>query len=136
MNLPASWKATVMDDGENPQLTLRPRLGVRSSQDLAAPSFLDAWIERARATGIQQIITMSHTLSLHRQGLLADYVVGTSSSPLERTNDWAERRGRKQVRSPIKMRTRGHASPRRGQRAPWTWEPDVRMSLRADDPDQ
>jgi len=87
VNLPASWKATVMDDGENPQLTLRPRLGVRSSQDLAAPSFLDAWIERARATGIQQIITMSHTLSLHRQGLLADYVVGTSSSPLERTNN-------------------------------------------------
>jgi transposase len=53
----------------------------------AASSFLDGWIERARATGIRQLITMSNTLSLHRQGLLAYYDVPISTGPLEGTNN-------------------------------------------------
>jgi len=53
----------------------------------AASSFLEGWIERARATGIRQLITMSNTLSLHRQGLLAYYDVPISTGPLEGTNN-------------------------------------------------
>lgn len=53
----------------------------------AASSFLDGWIERARATGIRQMITMSNTLSLHREGLLAYYDVPISTGPLEGTNN-------------------------------------------------
>ena len=53
----------------------------------AASSFLEGWIERARATGIRQLITMSNTLSLHRQGLLAYYDVAISTGPLEGTNN-------------------------------------------------
>ena len=52
-----------------------------------ASSFLDGWIERARATGIRQLITMSNTLSLHRQGLLAYYDFPISTGPLEGTNN-------------------------------------------------
>ena len=52
-----------------------------------ASSFLDGWIERARATGIRQLITMSNTLSLHRKGLLAYYDVPISTGPLEGTNN-------------------------------------------------
>lgn len=53
----------------------------------AASSFLEGWIERARATGNRQLITMSNTLSLHRQGLLAYYDVAISTGPLEGTNN-------------------------------------------------
>jgi len=53
----------------------------------AASSFLEGWIERARATGIRQLITMSNTLSLHRQGVLAYYDVPLSTGPLEGTNN-------------------------------------------------
>ncbi|MEX2530900.1 MAG: ISL3 family transposase [Gemmatimonadota bacterium] len=53
----------------------------------AASAFLDGWIERARATGIRQLITMSNTLSLYRQGLLAYYDVPISTGPLEGTNN-------------------------------------------------
>ena len=52
-----------------------------------ASAFLDGWIERARATGIRQLITMSNTLSLHREGLLAYYDVPISTGPLEGTNN-------------------------------------------------
>jgi transposase len=52
-----------------------------------ASDFLDGWIERARATGIRQLITMSNTLNLHRQGLLAYYDVPISTGPLEGTNN-------------------------------------------------
>jgi transposase len=52
-----------------------------------ASKFLDGWIERARATGIRQLITMSNTLSLHREGLLAYYDVAISTGPLEGTNN-------------------------------------------------
>lgn len=52
-----------------------------------AALFLDRWIERARATGIRQLVTMSNTLSIHRHGLLAYYDVPISSGPLEGTNN-------------------------------------------------
>jgi transposase len=52
-----------------------------------ASKFLDGWIERARATGIRQLLTMSNTLSLHREGLLAYYDVRITTGPLEGTNN-------------------------------------------------
>jgi transposase len=52
-----------------------------------ASAFLDGWLERARAKGIRQLITMSNTLSLHREGLLAYYDVPISTGPLEGTNN-------------------------------------------------
>jgi transposase len=53
----------------------------------SAARFLDAWIDRARATGLRQLVTMSNTLSLHRAGLLAYYDVPISTGPLEGTNN-------------------------------------------------
>lgn len=53
----------------------------------SAAEFLEGWIERARATGIRQLVTMSNTLSIHRQGLLAYYAVPISTGPLEGTNN-------------------------------------------------
>ena len=53
----------------------------------SAALFLEGWIERARATGLHQLIQMSNTLSLHRQGLLAYYDVPISTGPLEGTNN-------------------------------------------------
>jgi transposase len=52
-----------------------------------AARFLDGWIDRARATGIPQLVTMSNTLSIHREGLLAYYDVPISTGPLEGTNN-------------------------------------------------
>lgn len=52
-----------------------------------ATAFLESWIERARATGIRQLVRMSNTLSVHRAGLLAYYDVPISTSPLEGTNN-------------------------------------------------
>ncbi|HZD04046.1 MAG TPA: transposase [Longimicrobiales bacterium] len=49
--------------------------------------FLDAWIARARATGIRQLLQMANTLSIHRQGLLAHYDVPISTGPLEGINN-------------------------------------------------
>jgi transposase len=53
----------------------------------SAARFLDGWIDRARATGVRQLVTMSNTLSLHRAGLLAYYDVPISTGPLEGTNN-------------------------------------------------
>ena len=52
-----------------------------------ASLFLESWIERARATGIRQLVQMSNTLSLHRAGLLAYYDVPISTGPLEGMNN-------------------------------------------------
>lgn len=52
-----------------------------------ATLFLEGWIERARATGIRQLVQMSNTLSLHRAGILAYYDVPISTGPLEGTNN-------------------------------------------------
>ena len=49
--------------------------------------FLEDWIERARATGIRQLVQMSNTLSLHRAGILAHYDMPISTGPLEGTNN-------------------------------------------------
>lgn len=53
----------------------------------SAALFLEGWIERARATGIRQLVQMSNTLSLHRVGILAYYDVPISTGPLEGTNN-------------------------------------------------
>jgi transposase len=53
----------------------------------SATLFLKGWIERARATGIRQLVQMSNTLSLHRAGILAYYDVPISTGPLEGTNN-------------------------------------------------
>lgn len=53
----------------------------------SATLFLEGWIERARATGIRQLVQMSNTLSLHRAGILAYYDVPISTGPLEGTNN-------------------------------------------------
>lgn len=53
----------------------------------SAARFLDGWIERARASGIRQLLTMSNTLSIHRAGLLAYYDVRISTGPLEGMNN-------------------------------------------------
>jgi transposase len=52
-----------------------------------ATAFLEGWIERARATGVRQLVQMSNTLSVHRVGLLAYYDVPISTGPLEGTNN-------------------------------------------------
>ncbi|MGH9892438.1 MAG: ISL3 family transposase [bacterium] len=52
-----------------------------------AALFLEGWIERARTTGIRQLVQISNTLSLHRAGLLAYYDVPISTGPLEGTNN-------------------------------------------------
>jgi len=52
-----------------------------------AARHLEDWIERARATGLRQLITMANTLSLHRAGVLAYYDVPISTGPLEGTNN-------------------------------------------------
>ena len=52
-----------------------------------AARHLGGWIERARATGLRQLITMANTLSLHREGVLAYYDVPISTGPLEGTNN-------------------------------------------------
>jgi transposase len=51
-----------------------------------ARTFLEGWIERARATGIKQLRQIANTLSIHREGVLAYYDVPISTGPLEGTN--------------------------------------------------
>lgn len=53
----------------------------------SAAKFLEGWIERARASDIRQLVTMSNTLSIHRTGLLAYYDVPISTGPLEGMNN-------------------------------------------------
>jgi transposase len=53
----------------------------------SATRFLDAWIARARSTGLRQLVQMANTLSVHRQGLLAHYDVPISTGPLEGINN-------------------------------------------------
>ncbi|MCH7530512.1 MAG: transposase [Gemmatimonadetes bacterium] len=52
----------------------------------SATSFLDGWIERARATGLRQLQQMANTLRLYRTGIQAYYDVPISTGPLEGTN--------------------------------------------------
>ena len=52
----------------------------------SATTFLEGWIERARATGLRQLQQMANTLSLYRIGVLAYYDVPISTGPLEGTN--------------------------------------------------
>jgi transposase len=52
-----------------------------------ATTFLDGWIRRAEASGIQVVQQMARTLAAHRSGLLAYYDVMISSGPLEGTNN-------------------------------------------------
>jgi transposase len=52
-----------------------------------ATTFLDGWIKRAEASGIQVVQQMARTLAAHRSGLLAYYDVMISSGPLEGTNN-------------------------------------------------
>ncbi|MQA91102.1 MAG: hypothetical protein GEU90_12840 [Gemmatimonas sp.] len=62
------------------------QLWSQPNQELAG-LFLESWIGRARATGIRQLVQISNTLSLHRQGLLAYYDIPISTGPLEGTNN-------------------------------------------------
>jgi transposase len=52
-----------------------------------ATTFLDGWIRRAEASGIQVLQPMARTLAAHRSGLLAYYDVMISSGPMEGTNN-------------------------------------------------
>lgn len=54
-------------------------------KELAAP-FLEAWINRARTTGIRPLRQMANTLSLHRASPLGYYDVPITSAPLEGIN--------------------------------------------------
>ena len=49
-------------------------------------SFLDGWIKRAEATGIEVLRQMAKTLAAHRSGLLAYYDAMITSGPMEGTN--------------------------------------------------
>jgi len=51
-----------------------------------ARRFLDDWISRAEASGIQMLKKFARTLELHRKGLLNWYKFSISTGPLEGTN--------------------------------------------------
>src|SRR5262245_64725386 len=51
-----------------------------------ATTFLDGWIRRASASGIEVLQPMAKTRAAHRSGLLASYDVMISSGPMEGTN--------------------------------------------------
>ena len=51
-----------------------------------ARRFLDDWIARAEASGIQMLKKFARTLELHRKGLLNWYKFSISTGPLEGTN--------------------------------------------------
>ena len=51
-----------------------------------AAGFLDDWIARARASGVQMLQKFARTLQLHRTGLLNWYDYPISTGPLEGTN--------------------------------------------------
>jgi transposase len=52
-----------------------------------ATVFLDGWIRRAEASGIEILQKMAKTLTAHRDGLLAYYDVMITSGPMEGTNN-------------------------------------------------
>jgi transposase len=49
--------------------------------------FLDDWIARATASGIQMLVKFARTLWIHKAGLLAWYDFPISTGPLEGTNN-------------------------------------------------
>lgn len=51
-----------------------------------AARFLDDWIARARASGVQMLHKFARTLQIHRKGLLNWYKHSISTGPLEGTN--------------------------------------------------
>jgi transposase len=52
-----------------------------------ATAFLNDWIRRAKASGVQMLLQMAKTLDAHRSGLLAYYDYPISTGPLEGTNN-------------------------------------------------
>ena len=52
-----------------------------------ATAFLNDWIRRAKASGVQMLLQMAKTLDAHRSGLLAHYDYPISTGPLEGTNN-------------------------------------------------
>ena len=52
-----------------------------------ATLFLDGWIRRAKASGVNMLQRMARTLDSHRDGLLAYYSYPISTGPLEGTNN-------------------------------------------------
>jgi len=52
----------------------------------AARRVLNAWIQRAEASGIRMLIKFAHTLAAHREQILAYYNYPISTGPLEGTN--------------------------------------------------
>ena len=48
--------------------------------------FLDGWLKRAEASGIQMLQQMARTLAAHRSGVLAYSDVMITSGPMEGTN--------------------------------------------------
>jgi transposase len=52
-----------------------------------ATFFLNDWIRRAKASGVQMLRQMAKTLDAHRSGLLAYYDYPISTGPLEGTNN-------------------------------------------------
>jgi transposase len=53
----------------------------------SAKTFLDDWLKRAEAAGIQMLTSMAKTLRAYREGLLNYYHTFISSGPLEGTNN-------------------------------------------------
>jgi transposase len=52
-----------------------------------ATAFLNDWIRRAKASGVNMLVQMAKTLDAHRSGLLAYYDYPISTGPLEGTNN-------------------------------------------------
>lgn len=52
-----------------------------------AEAFLDDWMDRARASGIQMLLKFANTLASHKSGILAYYDYPISTGPLEGTNN-------------------------------------------------
>lgn len=53
----------------------------------AGAAFLDGWLARAEATGLKPLEVMAQTLRRHRAGVLAYFVHGITSGPMEATNN-------------------------------------------------
>jgi transposase len=52
-----------------------------------ATTFLDGWVRRAEASGIEALRQMARTPAAHRSGLIAQYDVMISSGPMKGTNN-------------------------------------------------
>jgi transposase len=52
-----------------------------------ATAFLDGWLRRAEASGVEMLQQMAKTLAAHRSGLLAYYDAMITSGPMEGTNN-------------------------------------------------